>query len=558
MSYSYYKELLLGSFVPIILVIFAIFTTILFVEYKAVQSADRATVIEIQEIQFIEGEKEDEPTVEAFTSAATGTDPLFIEASDMIVEKRWAAAEKLYLKRIKEKPSSSVYNDLGILYDKKGDYNNAIKTFSNALVERPVYAYAYFNRALTYLKLNEPAKAIEDYQTFIKKMPNNYEGHFNLGLVLLRNDYHGRAVLKFKKAADLSASAKKVRALYYLGLALRDSGTANRSEALLAFTETIRLKPDHIKARIAIAMMERRTKKGKAKTLEAFEKIFKLNPNYTLSYFHYGRFHSSVGDIDNAIMAYKTAIKLNPDYIKAHYNLGLIYLGRKERDKARNHFNSIVSQNNSHSESHFNLGRIAFMEGSFQAAIKHYRTAIKERTTSYPEAYINIGLAYGAQNKFNNAIKNYRTALSSRANYPEAWYNLGLIYIKQKKMELAYNAFKSALKDNPDYEQAWFNLGLVNAEQGAMDRAIFSYRKALRIRPDYPYARLNLGVLLAKSGKPTKAVKEYQKLLDKDDTYATAWLNLGFAFMDINNFKDAAKAFKKVIELEPDSTKAML
>lgn len=552
------RELLLKSFVPIMLVLFLVVIALLYVEFKAIRGSMNVTVIEIPAFQPERADIEDELAVgEVIFSSGTELDPLLLEAKRLIDENKWDEAKEIYIRRTKEVPASSSYNDLGVFYIKKGDYEPALLALSRAVKEEPVFVDAFYNKALAHSRLSNHERAVLDFKRFISKEPHNFKGHFSLGLHLLRAREYPGAADAFRKAVESSGSRRKAKALYYLGVALRDSATSDVTLARRAFIEAIRIRPDYIKARIALAMMEPDTKEGRESAVEEFEKIFKLNPNYPLAYFQYGRLNTYAGKTREAKEAYSRAVRLDPGYSKAHYNLALLYMAEDDLGMARTHFLKTAMLDASHSESRFNLGRIAYKERSYDEAIGHYQLAIELRGGDYPEAYNNMGLVFAARKDYARAIESYKEAVKIRKDYHQAHYNLGFAYLRQRKYNNAKKYFLRAIKYNNNYEQAWFNLARVHAKKKDLDSAVNAYGKALEIRPDYPQARLNLGVLFAKMGLPAKAVREYKLLLEADDTYAIAWLNLGFASIDISDLNGAEKAFRRVIRLEPDNTKAL-
>ncbi len=67
--------------------------------------------------------------------------------------------------------------ELGIAYEKKGEFDNAIKEYEVAAKKRPV-AYLYLGNA--HFQKNELDKAEKYYKKAIKKEPQNADAHNNL------------------------------------------------------------------------------------------------------------------------------------------------------------------------------------------------------------------------------------------------------------------------------------------------------------------------------------------------------------------------------------------
>ncbi len=70
-------------------------------------------------------------------------------------------------------PSSTMYNDRGIDYFRKGDYKEAGIAFVQARTADPTAGEIHFNLALTRLKLGQEDKAREAFQLAVKHSYNN-------------------------------------------------------------------------------------------------------------------------------------------------------------------------------------------------------------------------------------------------------------------------------------------------------------------------------------------------------------------------------------------------
>jgi tetratricopeptide (TPR) repeat protein len=57
---------------------------------------------------------------------------------------------------------ADAYNNRGIAYDSKGQYDQAIADYNNALEINPRYAMAYYNRGIAYYFKKEYDKSLEN------------------------------------------------------------------------------------------------------------------------------------------------------------------------------------------------------------------------------------------------------------------------------------------------------------------------------------------------------------------------------------------------------------
>jgi tetratricopeptide (TPR) repeat protein len=153
------------------------------------------------------------------------------------------------------------YN-LGQIYESQGNYKEAAAAYKRALtlkaedgIDEPAVnvAGAYFNLGNVYAQMNDHAQAVATFQEVIRLLPEPYHTpHYNLGL-------------------SLAALGKQ-------------------QEAINAFNEAIKIKPDYWEA-----------------------------------HYNLGLAYSKLERYTEAVIAFKKALDNNADYAPAQYNLGLVY-----------------------------------------------------------------------------------------------------------------------------------------------------------------------------------------------------------------------------------------
>lgn len=551
------------SFIPVVLVVIAISVLLVYVNFKAVLDSDRVVTIKILDhyvasgMDDLEGVAEDDLVQFSHTQS---DDPMYQQAAQAVEDENWHEAEKIFRQILARQPSSQAYNDLGVVYYQQNHLDKALQQYSLAIDTTPVFINAYLNRGLVFARQGDYGAAVEDYAMVLKSVPHHYQAQFNMGVAYIKAKDYDNAVQAFQQASQQAGGQRKAKALYNLGLAYLNSNTGSKAEnkqnAEKAFRAAIKIRPDYIEARLALADMAPQSEKGRQLALQQIKKVLDLKPDYPPAFFRIAQIHSDSGDIKAAQKSYIQAIQRNPQYTKARYNLGLLYLDEKRWADARAQFQLIQEQEPGNAIVHFQLGRSAYGEKDYSTALKEYKTALDLKDGKYDKALLNIGLVYKAQKKIDQAVAAYRKLLEYDSQYPEAWYNLGLVYLQNQQYSEAEQALVSAAKFNKKYYQAWFNLGVIYTKTNQDDKAIQAYRKALDIKPSYQKAQLNLAVRYAKKDQYDNAIDLYKAVLENNSSYASAWLNLGIAYVKTNNYGDAKTALLKTLELEPDSVRA--
>ena len=134
--------------------------------------------------------------------------------------------------------------NLGSALDEKGQTDEAIREFEEAIRLKPGYAQAHNNLGLGIIKKGQIDEGISQYQEAIRLKPDYALAHSNLGIALVRKGQIDEAVREFQEAVRLKPEFAEAH--YNLGIALVRKGQID--EAIREFEEAVRLKPDFAEA----------------------------------------------------------------------------------------------------------------------------------------------------------------------------------------------------------------------------------------------------------------------------------------------------------------------
>src|SRR5262249_14610743 len=99
---------------------------------------------------------------------------------------------------------AEAFNNRGIGYRLKGDYDRAIQDYNQAIKLNPRFAVAYNNRGVAHEYKNEYDRAISDYDQAIKLKPSA-EAYFNRGNAQLGRSHYDRAIDDYNQAVKLKS-----------------------------------------------------------------------------------------------------------------------------------------------------------------------------------------------------------------------------------------------------------------------------------------------------------------------------------------------------------------
>ena len=364
------------------------------------------------------------------------------------------------------------YNQ-GVVLEKQGQVDAAIKSYRQSLELSPGYSSALLNLGKLLAETGQFAEAVACYQEALRVRPGYADAHNNLGAAL--------------------ASLGRIE------------------KAVAHYQEALRIRPDfagaHLNLGVALA--------GRGQVDEAighYQKALKIQPDYADAHLNLGVALADRGQVAEAIAHYQKALEIQPDFVAAHNSLGLALAGCGRVDEAMTHYQKALEIQPNYAEAHLNLGLASVGRGQVNEAIAYYQKAL-QINPRFANAHFNLGVALAGRGQVDEAIAQYQKALEIQPNYAEAHLNLGAAFDGRGQVNEAIACYQKALASKPDFANAHFNLGVALAGRGQIDEAMTHYQKALEISPDFLEAHFNLGNALAGRGQVREAIAHLQKAL---------------------------------------------
>ena len=166
-----------------------------------------------------------------------------------------------------------------------------------------------------------------------------------------------------------------------------------------------------------------------------------------------------------------------------------------------------------HTIFHNNLGNILLDAGESEAAINHYRQAIRAEP-AYVDAHFNLGIGHERQGQTQEAIASYRQTLVLNPEYIEARHNLGSALESLGLIEDALIEYRKVIAISPDYARAYFRIAYATP-----DRVSETERQAMehllaKLDPSSDAAihlNFGLGRAYADIGRPEDAFIQWEQ-----------------------------------------------
>ena len=164
---------------------------------------------------------------------------------------------------------------LGEALDAKGQTDEAIRHYEEALRLKPDHPSAHINLGAALDDKGQTDEAIRQYQEALRLKPDQAQAHNNLGIALGRKGQTDEAIRQFQEAIRLKPD--HADAHYNLGVALGNKGQTD--QALRQFQETVRLRLDHAQDRNNLgAAFYRQGRTPEA--IQQFQEALRLQPDY--------------------------------------------------------------------------------------------------------------------------------------------------------------------------------------------------------------------------------------------------------------------------------------
>jgi len=206
------------------------------------------------------------------------------------------------------------HNQKGLLLSEQGNYDAAIKEFTEAIKLDPNEAVLYYNRGAVYEDKGDYDRAIADFTQAIRLDPKDGYAYLRRGAIydIIKKEYD-RAIADYTEAIKVGLGQRDE--MYRAETLLRDA-YINRGNEFIN-------KNDYDRA------------------IADFTQAIKLNPNNAIAYYNRGVAYRNKGDWDRAIADNTQAIKLNPNNpnnADAYNNRGIAYANKNDYDRAMDDF----------------------------------------------------------------------------------------------------------------------------------------------------------------------------------------------------------------------------
>ena len=285
---------------------------------------------------------------------------------------------------------------------------------------------------------------------------------YNLyGFILLKENRHQDAIIKFKKSIDINPMF--FEGFYNIGTSyLKISDYEN---SLFFLLKAIELEKSNYNCNFNIAEVYKNLKKyDKAK--EHYKICLELNDKDHEVYNNLALIYKIEKNYNEAISCLKESIKINPKYYQSYNNLGSCYLDTRSYEEAIIYFKKCIDLKNDFVLAYINLGRIYIEQEKFIAATFVLKQALLI-DNNQSEIYYNLAISLSKSGNIMESINllessSFKNNIIINAHLADSYCKIGKI---EKGIEIYRNLIdKISEEDELKFflESYIFNLNYLN------------------------------------------------------------------------------------------------
>jgi tetratricopeptide (TPR) repeat protein len=274
---------------------------------------------------------------------------------------------------------------LGIIQEKKGQFDEALENYSIAVEMDPSLASAHVNLGIILSRRQSFDEAKPPLLRAIELDPDYAKAYYNLGLVYSEQAKHDSALV-------MMDAAIRLRPGYHLA-ALGKAGiyyeTARFDSAEVLMRELKDVQALAPQSRKQVDDLLRVLPERRSWTSARQSEIQRVSDGYLLR----GDNLLALGLTERALEAYLKAADADPGAAIAQHQAAAIYLNRDEFARARELFGRVLRSVPNYAGVHFALGVMAFKEGNIGEACREFEEELGVDPNS-AGAHINLAMCY--------------------------------------------------------------------------------------------------------------------------------------------------------------------
>ncbi|MFW5770664.1 MAG: tetratricopeptide repeat protein [Spirochaetota bacterium] len=398
--------------------------------------------------------------------------------------------------------ASMAYGRLGTIFTKRGDYQLAEKYLSMAAKIDPAEPLFHYNLGITYLKQDNPQKALESFhkaEALGVKDENLLE---NLGEAYASLQQYDKSLEVYERLKPLQEN--NVRILSRIAELYYRKGELDR--AYDYYKKITTLEPASENARIAYLNMGNilDDQQQFRDAIDAYQKALSIDPKDDTALYNLGIAYDHAGIPEKAVETWNRAASLNPDKPGPLLAIANMYYEGGHYNQAMDEYVRILRRWPNIQEAQFKLGTIYYRKNQPDYAIDAFNRVIEIQGDNElaRKAYINKGVILAnreTDESLDQARQSIQKALLIKPGDPQALLSMGTILMQKNMYDDAIELFHQALQATNDetlMAESYHNLGKCHYKKENYKKSLQFFTQSLELDPSREDTRINRKVTM--------------------------------------------------------------
>ncbi len=457
--------------------------------------------------------------------------------------------------------SYELYNKGKSAFDAK-NYDDALDYFDQAISSNPNYADAYNYKGLVYDRKGQSEDAFVNYKKAVELNPNDAIINNNLAITYAVKKEFAFAIKHSKKAIEINPNYANA----YNNLGYVHDLKEEKNKALEYFTKSVELDPQNGYGFAAIGRIYADREKY-SDAVEWYKKSLEVDPNDAATYYSMGTAYWSLANWEEVVDAYEKCLAINPNHANA----------KEWLPKAKNKLETTGGHSTKSVKDDYAQGLDYYDAEKWDLALEKFeKETVKNKRNSSAWGY--LGLCYHKKEKFDDALRAYNRSILIK---PTDWvyYDLGVTYWELADWDAVVDAWEECLNLNASYKSAveWmpkakekrdaktgssiskkslYDQGVEFYDKKNFDLALEKFKKNLETNKKDNNTLGYIGLCLYNKSQYQDALLYYNKSVRAQ---ATDWVyyNIGLVYWQLQDWDACVDAWEECISLNPSHKQAL-
>jgi protein O-mannosyl-transferase len=292
----------------------------------------------------------------------------------------------------------------GVLtWQQSGYWKSSVTLFEHALAVTQENLVAQNNLGAALLAAGDFAGAEPHFAEAVRLRPRYQDSIVNLGLCQEQQGRTNEALALMERASQIRPNAQ---AEYNLARLLSDQGRLTEAES--HYQAALKLQQEFTEAWCNLGMLHARQGRTEA-AAQDYAEALRAKPASVQAHLLLGAALGGLKRYDEAIAQFDAVLRADPANADAHYNIGLVLNGRGDGAGAVAHFAEAARLRPGDLDTRRNLGLALLFQGKLAEAAAQFEAVLQAQPNAAAHYY--LALALDGQGQAEAAVAHYREAI---------------------------------------------------------------------------------------------------------------------------------------------------